>query len=199
MQNLTWELTSRQLSDWLCQVASAHRTTKTLVFKEHFHRAAPPKKEKKKVGGGKKDICYTAVVPGAATYLLLLPLQDFSRDLMLISKKRESCRLSMVRAGRSGAPAAPPPPPAAAGGPCRCRCDAEPGGRLLPGPSPPSPPGPAPGPFPPPGCTHAPPEGRSQRHRHGHRATQPLAAERSDSLQLQPKEAIKGCLCLSEF
>lgn len=69
------------------------------------------------------------MVPDAAAYLLLLPLQDFSRDLMLISKKRESCRLSMVRAGRSGAPAAPPPPPAPEGGPCRCRCDAGPGGR----------------------------------------------------------------------
>lgn len=36
-------------------------------------------------------------------HLLLLLLQDFSRDFMLISKKRESCRLSMVtREGGGG-------------------------------------------------------------------------------------------------
>lgn len=93
------------------------------------------------------------MVPGAATYLLLLPLQDFNRDLMLISKKRESCRLSMVRAGRSGAPAALPPPPAAAGGTCRCRRDAGPGGRRAApaGTDPSSPAGPRPGAAPPQG------------------------------------------------
>lgn len=52
-----------------------------------------------------------AAALGAGPHLPPPPLQDLSRDLMLISKKSESCRLSMVPAA-GGSTADPPPPPA---------------------------------------------------------------------------------------